>query len=174
METAATMQAEAALGEAGVATRVLEPWQSERIGSFTVTAVPAADGFGDPQVSWVIEGGGRRIFHGGDTVLHGSWWLIAMRHGPFDAVFLPVNGAMCDFPHRQPPSPLPCTMDPVQAAAAARLLQAGVAVPIHYDTIHRPPVYAQVDRPAEAFLAAAEAQGVTARVLEPGQALGWA
>lgn len=174
LETIATLQAETALAEAGLDTRVLGPWESAEIEPFTVTAVPAVDGFGDPQVSWVIEAGGRRIFHGGDTVLHGSWWLIAMRFGPFDAVFLPVNGAICDFPHRQPPSPLPCTMDPVQAATAASLLTAKLAVPVHYDTIHRPPVYAQVDRPAEAFTAAAAERGVEARVLEPGEELEWA
>ena len=131
------------------------------------------DGFGDPQVSWVVDVHGRRIFHGGDTVWHGSWWLIAMRCGPFDAAFLPANGAMCDFPHRQPPSPFVCSLDPVQAAAAAKLLGARVAVPIHYDTIHRPPVYAQADRPAEAFEAAAREAGVESRLLAPGEALAW-
>jgi L-ascorbate metabolism protein UlaG (beta-lactamase superfamily) len=94
-----------------------------------------------------------------------------MRYGPFDAVFLPVNGAVCDLPHRQPPSPLPAAMDPAQAATAAHLLGASAAVPIHYGALHRPPVYAQVDAPAETFVAAAAAAGVRTAVLEPGAAL---
>lgn len=173
LETIATLGAETGLAEAGVATRVVEQWETIDLDPFRVTAVPAVDGFGDPQVSWVVEAGGRRIFHGGDTVFHGSWWLIAMRFGPFDAAFLPANGALCDFPHRQPPSPLVCTMDPTQAAAAAKLLRAEMAVPIHYDLIHRPPVYSQVDRPAQAFAEAAAEQGVAARVIEPGETLEW-
>jgi len=65
-------------------------------------------------------------------------------------------------------------MDPVQAVAAAHLLTADLAVPIHYDAIHSPPVYTQVDGPAEAFAAAAAEQGVEARILEPGTTLAWA
>ena len=117
----------------------------------------------------MIAADGRRVLHAGDTLFHGSWWLTAMRHGPFDAVFLPVNGAVVDFPNRRPKSPLPAAMDPVQAAAAAHLLGAALAVPIHYDTLHGPPVYAQVDDPAGAFVAAAQALGVATRVLAPGQ-----
>ncbi len=48
---------------------------------------------------------GQRVFHGGDTMFHGCWWLIARRFSPFDAVFLPANGAVVDAPHLQPPSP---------------------------------------------------------------------
>ena len=74
LETIATLHAENGLAETGVATRSLDPWETADLGPFKVTAVPAVDGFGDPQVSWVIEAGNRRIFHGGDTVFHGSWW----------------------------------------------------------------------------------------------------
>ncbi len=169
LETIATVGAEEALEQRDLAQRVLAAWDTASISAFTVTAVPAVDGFGDPQVSWVIEAGGRRILHAGDTLFHGSWWLIAMRHGPFDAVFLPVNGAVCDLPHRQPPSPLAATMDPDQAAAAAHLLGARLAVPIHYDAIHHPPAYAQTDRPAERFHDAARRAGVAASVMEPGE-----
>lgn len=174
LETVATLYAEDGLQEAAVETRVLEPWESVELEPFQITAVPAVDGFGDPQISWVVEAGGRRIFHGGDTVFHGFWWLIAMRLGPFDAAFLPTNGAVCDFPHRQPPSTLASTMDPVQAATAAHVLGTGLAVPIHYDTINRPPVYQQVDGPVEAFEMAAGERGVPIRVLQPGESLEWA
>src|SRR3954469_23044726 len=43
---------------------------------FLVVPVPAADGFGDPQVSWVIRAAGRRLIHCGDTIWHGQWRTI--------------------------------------------------------------------------------------------------
>jgi hypothetical protein len=43
-----------------------------------------------------------------------------------------------------------------------------VAVPIHYDTIHMPPLYAQVDDPAGRFAAAA---GARAKVMAIGEEL---
>jgi L-ascorbate metabolism protein UlaG (beta-lactamase superfamily) len=171
LEIAATAEAEAALATAGLHTQVVAPWESVEAAGLRLTAVPAADGFGDPQISWVVEGDGRRILHAGDTVFHGHWWAIAMRHGPFDAVFLPVNGPVTDLPHRQPPSPLPVAMDPRQAAVAAHLLRAALAVPIHYGALHREPVYVQVDDPAGTFLAEAAALGVEARVLGVGETL---
>ena len=45
-----------------------------------------------------------------DTTFHGYWWRMARRHGPFDVVFAPINGAVVNFPHLQPPSPLAATM----------------------------------------------------------------
>jgi L-ascorbate metabolism protein UlaG (beta-lactamase superfamily) len=147
---------------------VVAPWETIGAGAFTVTAVPAVDGFGDPQISWVVESGGKRILHCGDTLFHGSWWKIRMRCGPLDAAFLPVNGARCEFPHRTPASPVVADMDPEQAAAAAAILEVPVAVPIHYDTIHMPPLYAQVDDPAGRFAAAA---GARAKVMAIGEEL---
>src|SRR4051812_8708047 len=76
-------------------------------------------------------GGGVRVLHLGDTIYHGYWWRMARRHGPFDVVLVPVNGAVVRFPHRRPASPLPAALDPVQAAIAAELLGARLAIPIH-------------------------------------------
>jgi hypothetical protein len=45
-----------------------------------------------------------------------------------------------------------------------------MAVPIHYDAIHHPPFYAQVDDPAGRFTSAA---GARARVLAIGEELEW-
>lgn len=157
--------------ELGLKTRVVAPWETVRVGPFAATAIPAADGFGDPQVSWAVEAEGQRILHCGDTVFHGWWWLATRRHGPFDVAFLPVNGPVVNVPGRQPQSALPAAMDPRQAAEAATLLQARLAIPIHYDTLENPPVYTQVKRPAEQFVAAARARGVPARVIAPGDEL---
>jgi L-ascorbate metabolism protein UlaG (beta-lactamase superfamily) len=62
-------------------------------------------------------------------------------------------------------------MDPEQAALAASILGAGVAVPIHYDALNKPPTYTQVDDPAGRFATACEAAGVECRVLSTGEAL---
>lgn len=171
LETIALAETEAGLAQLPQEQVVLAPWESVERGPFTCTAVPAVDGFGDPQVSWVVEVGGRRFLHAGDTLFHGSWWLIAMRAGPIDVAFLPVNGARTDLPHRQPPSPFGVCMGPEEATAAAAILGAARAVPIHYDTIHSPPVYAQVDDPAGRFARAASEAGVEVAVLGPGESL---
>jgi L-ascorbate metabolism protein UlaG (beta-lactamase superfamily) len=171
VETALVDSSEDALAASGLSIGVLEPWEAVRLGPFTVTAVPAADGFGDPQVSWSVEANGCRILHGGDTVFHGWWWLTAMRLGPFDVAFLPIGGAVVDLPSRQPHSPLPAGMDPRQAAVAGRLLGARQVVPIHYGPIHESPNYLQVKDPPGQLRQAAEQLGVVARVLAPGERL---
>jgi L-ascorbate metabolism protein UlaG (beta-lactamase superfamily) len=171
LETIGTAEAEAGLIRLEIPTRVMEPWETVQLGPFTITAIPAADGFGDPQLSWLVAADGQRIIHCGDTLFHGWWWLAKMRHGPIDAAFLPVNGPIVDLPHRQPPSALPAAMDPAQAAEAAALLEAAVAIPIHYDTLNHPPTYVQTGDPAETFARAAAERDVDARILAPGEYL---
>ena len=171
LETAALDQAEQGFAETKLDTRVVEPWESMEIGPFRVCAVPAADGAGDPQVSWVIAAEGTTVIHCGDTMFHGWWWRAALRYGPFDVAFLPVNGVLVDFPHRQPSTPFPAAMTPEQAAAAARALGARRAVPIHYDTFHQPPLYDAMEGADEAFLRASSACGVAAELVEPGAEL---
>lgn len=168
LETAALDLAEQGFSEKELTTRVVEAWETVEVGPYRVSAIPAADGSGDPQVSWVIAADDLTIIHCGDTMFHGWWWRAAMRFGPIDIAFLPVNGAKLDMPHRQPPSPFPAAMDPAQAAAAARALGAREAIPIHYDTFHNPPLYDALDGAGEAFVRAAADLGVSARVIEPG------
>lgn len=171
LDAIALAGAEHGFTEHGLATEELAPWQSREVGPFTITALPAVDGFGDPQVSWAVAAGGRRIVHMGDTIFHGSWWLIPLRVGPIDLALLPANGPIVSLPHRQPPSPFAAAMDPEQAATAAQLLGAPRATPIHYDAIHSPPAYVQVDDPAGRFAAAARARGVEPVVLASGEAI---
>lgn len=170
-ETALLERPQSAFDESGLAAAVVEPWETVEAGPFTVTALPAADGFGDPQVSWAVAAEGCRILHAGDTIFHGWWWLAAMRHGPFDVAFLPAGGAVVDLPARQPASPLPAGMDPRQAAIAAKLLGAQKLVPIHYGPIHEADNYVQASDPAGSLEAAARELGVAARVLQPGEQL---
>ena len=111
-ENLALAQANAELERSGLARRQVEQWETADAGPFAITPLPAVDGLGDPQVSWLVEAGGRRVLHLGDTIFHGYWWRMARRHGPFDLVFVPINGAVIDFPHLQPPSVLAAAMEP--------------------------------------------------------------
>jgi L-ascorbate metabolism protein UlaG (beta-lactamase superfamily) len=66
-EVALIEKPESALETSGLTNRVVRPWETVEIGPFSFTALPAADGFGDPQVSWCIAADGYRILHAGDT-----------------------------------------------------------------------------------------------------------
>jgi L-ascorbate metabolism protein UlaG (beta-lactamase superfamily) len=155
-ERLAVRQAEHELTAAGLARQAAAAWSSARAGAFTLTAVPAVDGIGDPQVSWLVEAGGKRVLHLGDTIWHGWWWRVRERYGRPDVVLAPINGARLTFPHREPGSPLPGSMDPEQAALAAALLQADRLVPIHYGAYDLPGVYEPVDHPLERLAAATD------------------
>jgi L-ascorbate metabolism protein UlaG (beta-lactamase superfamily) len=136
-----------------------------------VTALPACDGIGDPQVSWLVRAEGVSVLHLGDTMYHGYWWRMARRHGPFDVVLVPVNGAVLSFPHRRPASPLPGALDPAQAAIAVEILGARQAIPIHAEGYEIDGIYQPVADAAPRFAAAAAERGVPARILEPGETI---
>jgi L-ascorbate metabolism protein UlaG (beta-lactamase superfamily) len=171
VENLALAQASAELEREGLARTEVDVWQAVEAGPFTLTALPAVDGLGDPQVSWLVEAAGVRVVHLGDTIFHGFWWRIARRHGPFDVVLAPVNGAAVDFPHLQPPSRLAATMEPEQAALAGELLGARVVVPIHHGGLAIDPWYRPIDDAADRFVAAAAGRPYEARTLEPGDSL---
>jgi L-ascorbate metabolism protein UlaG (beta-lactamase superfamily) len=168
-ENLAVAQANAELEHAGLRRRAVETWEEVEVGPFALTAVPAVDGLGDPQVSWVVAAEGRRILHLGDTIFHGYWWRMAQRHGPFDVVLAPINGARVNFPHLQPPSPLAAAMEPEQAAIAAELLGAATLIPMHYDGYAIDPWYRPVDGPVARFEAATSGRPYEVRMLEAGE-----
>jgi L-ascorbate metabolism protein UlaG (beta-lactamase superfamily) len=167
----ALAQAEYELGAAELPRQAVATWGSIEVGPFTCTALPAVDGLGDPQISWLVEADGRRVLHLGDTVFHGTWWQMARRAGPFDVVFAPVNGAVVDFPHQQPPSPLPAAMEPEQAALASELLGAQTVVPMHYGGFAFEPHYRPIGDALERFEAAARDRPYRVAPLQPGESL---
>ncbi|HEX6711826.1 MAG TPA: MBL fold metallo-hydrolase [Thermoleophilaceae bacterium] len=171
IENLALAQADHELNEAGLDRRRLKPWESVDVGPFHVTALPAVDGIGDPQVSWLVEVDGVRVLHLGDTIFHGYWWRMARRHGPFDVVCVPVNGAVLSFPHRQPPSPFTGALDPEQAAVAVEILGSRVAIPMHAQGYDIPDVYEPAADAVAKFEAAADARGVPVQALDVGQDL---
>ncbi|SFR16587.1 L-ascorbate metabolism protein UlaG, beta-lactamase superfamily [Lentzea waywayandensis] len=168
VDNVTTLLSEHELAEHRLAAEVVDTWSAREIGPFRVTAVPSVDGLGDPQLNWVVETDGQRVFHGGDTMFHGWWWLVARRFSPFDAAFLPANGAVVNAPHLQPPSPVLAAMDPFQAAAAATILGARHAVPMHYEQEQpvKLPGYVEVADPEGEFR---EHAGQRAHVLAVGE-----
>lgn len=148
-------------------TALYEPvFFSRASGDFVAWCVPAADGFGDPQVSWIIDVGGRRIIHCGDTLWHGDWWKISRAYGPFDAAFMPINGA------RQPGGMISdvgqsMMMGPREAAAAAAALNTRLAIPVHYGLDANG--YHEVPNALQAFRQAGKRHGLRVQALEPGE-----
>jgi L-ascorbate metabolism protein UlaG (beta-lactamase superfamily) len=160
----------ATVASRGFRVRALKLYEPLLQGDFTITAVPAVDGTNDGQVSWVVAGGGRKIIHCGDTLWHGAWWHIGRQHGPFDAAFLPINGAQ--LLSRKPPSGIPASLTPEQAVAAAIILGARLAIPIHYGL---PPSSSYVEIPSAetAFIEAARKRGLDVEIVKPGEWLKW-
>lgn len=156
VEQVAVAQADHELSYAGLSRAQVAPWESVGAGRFKLTALPAVDGTGDPQVSWLIEAAGKRVLHLGDTMFHGWWWRLRERFGAPDAVLAPINGARLTFPHRRPASALPGVMDPEQAILAAELLQAERLLPMHYGGYGCPGLYEPVPDALERVLAGSE------------------
>ncbi len=164
-----TAPAEAQFRESGLQPEIVPPWTERRAGPFRIIAVPAVDGFGDPQRTWIVECDGTRILHAGDTLFHGHWWAIARAVGPIDVAFLPINGPTLQIPHVQPPSPFHAAMLPEEAAVAAQILRARIGVPIHYQLLNKPPEYTETPRAAERFSEKAKELGVVPLIPTRGE-----
>lgn len=145
-------------------------YEPQILGDFTATAVPASDGYGDVQVSWIVSGGGRRIIHCGDTLWHGAWWQIGRQFGPFDAAFLPINGAK--FSWRQPAADVSAVLTPEQAVAAARVLGARQIVPIHYG-VKGADGYEELPDAEASLISLAARDGIGVEIARPGEWLKW-
>ena len=154
----------------GFRVRGLALFEPTIVGEFTVTAVPAVDGYGDTQVSWVVDGGGRRLIHCGDTLWHGHWWQVGKQLGPFDAAFLPINGAR--FAWRKPFAEVASVMTPEQAVAAAVVLGAKRLVPIHYG-VRGASGYEEDPRAEAKLIETSKARKVAAQILKPGDWVQW-
>ena len=154
----------------GFRVRGLALFEPAIVGEFTVTAVPAVDGYGDTQVSWVVDGGGRRLIHCGDTLWHGHWWQIGRQLGPFDAAFLPINGAR--FAWRRPFAEVASVMTPEQAVAAAIVLGVKRLVPIHYG-IRGAAGYEEDPNAETKLIEISMARKLAAHILKAGEWVQW-
>lgn len=103
--------------------------------------------YGGMPTGLVVEMGGVRVYHAGDTSLFSDMRLIGDRG--LDAALLPVGDHY--------------TMGPEEAARALELLRPRVAVPMHYGTF--PPLVGD----PQVFAREGQARGVDVRVLRPGE-----
>ena len=77
----------------------IDAGQEVRVGEVTIRAIPAAHEFLSPDeqgrypcLQYIIEGGGRRIYHAGDTLRYEGMLPALKSFGPIDAALLPING----------------------------------------------------------------------------------
>ncbi len=99
---------------------------------------------------WVIEVGGKTIYHTGDTCLFGDMKLIAERSGGVDVALVPIGGHY--------------TMDRDDAVVAAELIGAATVIPMHYNT------FPAIEADPQAFKSDVESKTSSqVVVLEPGE-----
>ncbi len=101
--------------------------------------------------AWVVTGPQRRAFLGCDGGWSETFAEVGRRYGPFDLATVPIGQYGATWPHIH--------MLPEEAVAAAQALGAGVVVPLHWATFAL--AFHRWDEPAERFLAAATAAGLT-------------
>lgn len=111
---------------------------------------PEGEPLGNP-AGFVITLGGKKIYHAGDTGLFLDMKLIGETNGPLDVALLPIGDNF--------------TMGIDDAVRAAEFVRAKVAIPMHYNTFD----VIRAD-PAE-FVRKAQAKGIRAQVVRPGETL---
>ncbi|MFE2721040.1 MBL fold metallo-hydrolase [Kitasatospora sp. NPDC059327] len=145
----------------------LDWWESAEVAGLTLTATPARHYCSrGPRTSalflwasWVVSGGGHRIFHSGDTGYFPGFAEIGRRLGPFDATMMQV-GAYSDFwPEVH--------MTPEEGVRAHLDLGGELLLPIHWCTFNLAPH--PWEEPAERVVGAARALGARLTVPRPGK-----
>jgi L-ascorbate metabolism protein UlaG (beta-lactamase superfamily) len=147
----------------------LDAWQSTTVGPVRITAAPAKHKV--PEVTYVLEGAGSRVFFGGDTMRIAELDEVARRFGEIDLALLPINGLTI-----RPLLNKQVVMNAGEAADLTRVLHPRLAVPIHYAFTAGPlrdKLLLKTDPRPKVFVdAAAEAAPDTdVRVLDPGEPL---
>jgi L-ascorbate metabolism protein UlaG (beta-lactamase superfamily) len=100
----------------------LDVWETASLGPVAVTAVPARHGV--PEVGYVLESGGLRVYFAGDTVLIPDLSEIGRRFPVIDVALVPINGLKV-FGKQ-------VVMNPLEAAELCKLLRPRMAIPTHY------------------------------------------
>lgn len=77
--------------------RGIEAWESTTVADLTVTATPGQHGV--HEVTFVLQGGGRTVFFGGDSLRVPELDTIPARFGHVDLAILPTNGLCVRPPH---------------------------------------------------------------------------
>ena len=164
------------LAERGIKNVVeLDWWQSRTLRGLTFTATPAQHGSGRGLFdqnerlwsSWVISGGGKRLFFGGDTGYTSALAEIGRRLGPFDVAALPIGGYSA-FSARHPNH-----INPEEAMQLFDDLHGRVLVPMHWGTfaLNREPFREPPERLLAEALRRGEEESVA--ILSQGQSISW-
>jgi L-ascorbate metabolism protein UlaG (beta-lactamase superfamily) len=136
-------------------------WESHQHGEVQVTLTPCRHwgarllhdshrGFG----GYLIQAGGRTVFHCGDTAYFDGFTEIGRCH-PIDVALLPIGAY-------DPPSGREVHMNPEQAVRAFLELGARYLVPMHYGSFRLS--YEPLEEPLERFLACARSHGIEDRI----------
>jgi L-ascorbate metabolism protein UlaG (beta-lactamase superfamily) len=147
--------------------RVLEPWQRTEADGVTVTAAPGKHGV--PEITYVLQGGERTVWFGGDTLSIPELGELPDRFGRFDLALLPVNG-LCI----RPMNDAQVVMNAAEAAALTAVLRPALAIPHHYAFTSgwlgdRMITRSDPDPRHYAAAAAEQAPGTTVRLTVPGE-----
>ena len=133
-----------------------------QVGPFTFHAIPSAhesletDENGDHKfVGYVIEVGGKTIYHSGDACLYDGLEE-RLKQWKIDLAILPING-------RDPARGVAGNFTTEEAAQLGKEIGAGLVIPCHYEMFEFNTVSPR------GFVAAAEALGCPYRVLKAGE-----
>lgn len=145
-------------------------WQSYQFGPLKITLTPCHHwgarvlhddhrGFG----GFVIEAGGRSIFHCGDTAYFNGFKEIGQRHN-IEIALLPIGAY-------DPPSGREVHMNPEEAVGAFLDLNASKLVPMHYGSFRLS--YEPLEEPPERLITCAKAHGIekNVQIMNEGETL---
>lgn len=141
------------------------------IDEFQVTATYSLDGYGTPQVAWMVQDGHHKMIHAGDTMWHGLWWRMLAQFGSIDVACLPVNGAVLKVAGLPNQTDHPACLTPEEAVEAAHLLGAKKLVPIHFGTFHNPPYYVETENVVGRLQEQATKRNLDVQILQAGEKL---
>ena len=140
----------------------LDAGTSVTVAGFRLTGVPAAherlekDEDGRHRfLGYVAEAGPWTLYHSGDTVRYDGL-VEALQPWSIDVAMLPINGS-------KPERRVAGNLDGPEAAALAKEVGAGLAIPCHYE------MFAFNTAPPDAFVAACERLGQPYQVLQAGE-----
>jgi L-ascorbate metabolism protein UlaG (beta-lactamase superfamily) len=143
-----------------------EPWDEVTVGGLRITAAPARHGV--PEITFVLQGAGKAIFFGGDTLRIPGLDEVPRRLGDIDLALLPINGLRIRPFNRQ------VVMSAEEAGEYCAVLRPKVAVPIHFAFTAGPVrdrLFLKYDGTPERFqrAVARHAPATSVRVLAPGE-----
>jgi L-ascorbate metabolism protein UlaG (beta-lactamase superfamily) len=113
---------------------VLAPWEEQKLGTVSITAVPALHDI--YEIGFVVRGAHTTMYFAGDTRLHPDLPAIAERFAP-DVAILPVDGTRLIGGALH-------VMTPDDAVTAARTLKSRLVVPSHAEAIFSDPLVSNV------------------------------